>query len=292
MKQYFDTTRIDEFWDTDLLANKSVSICGVGGSTGAVEMLARCGVGKFVLTDPDVVEAKNLTNQCYRQKDIDKPKVEATKELILSINPSASVITQYCKYQERDHKWVEPSVHSSSSDLFWESDIVLSMTDDFKTQAQINSDSFHVKLGSLVSGSYELSRHPVIFAGCYEGMTAAEIIFVIPTETSCYRCQAKGRYEAYESGNIRRIEGRGSNILAGQYRNTIVAHLAISLLLKGTKAPIAKLAVEYMKENMLVAKLLPEYQGILNIFSDKKTFSLLSYEDNDSKCPVCSKWRK
>lgn len=60
--------------------------CGSVGSTVA-ENLARSGVKNFTLWDFDTVEAHNIVNQMFRQKDINRPKVEALKDILLEINP-------------------------------------------------------------------------------------------------------------------------------------------------------------------------------------------------------------
>lgn len=62
--------------------------CGSVGSTVA-ENLARMGVTKMTLWDFDIVESQNIVNQMFRQTDIGKSKVDALKDLILEINPSA-----------------------------------------------------------------------------------------------------------------------------------------------------------------------------------------------------------
>ena len=63
--------------------------CGSVGSTLA-ENLARVGLTKFTLWDFDEVEPHNIVNQMFTQEHISKPKVEALKEIILSINPEAA----------------------------------------------------------------------------------------------------------------------------------------------------------------------------------------------------------
>lgn len=60
--------------------------CGSVGSTIA-ENLARSGVTNFTLWDFDTVEAHNIVNQMFTQKDINRPKVEALKEILVGINP-------------------------------------------------------------------------------------------------------------------------------------------------------------------------------------------------------------
>ena len=60
--------------------------CGSVGSTVA-ENLVRCGVTNLTLWDFDHVEAHNIVNQMFRQKDIGKPKVEALADILTEINP-------------------------------------------------------------------------------------------------------------------------------------------------------------------------------------------------------------
>lgn len=67
--------------------------CGSVGSTIA-ENLARLGITKFALYDFDKVEAHNIVNQMFVAKDVGRPKVEATKDIITSINPEAEKTIQ------------------------------------------------------------------------------------------------------------------------------------------------------------------------------------------------------
>ena len=60
--------------------------CGSVGSTVA-ENLARCGVTRFTLWDFDKVEPHNICNQMFTQEQVGKLKVEALKDILLSVNP-------------------------------------------------------------------------------------------------------------------------------------------------------------------------------------------------------------
>lgn len=60
--------------------------CGSVGSTVA-ENLVRMGLTKLTLWDFDEVEAHNIVNQMFRQKDIHRPKVEALLDILAEINP-------------------------------------------------------------------------------------------------------------------------------------------------------------------------------------------------------------
>jgi len=70
-----------------------VTVFGIGGVGGyAVEALARCGVGNFVLVDNDDVEITNLNRQIIAlHSTLGKPKVDVARERVLDINPNASV---------------------------------------------------------------------------------------------------------------------------------------------------------------------------------------------------------
>lgn len=79
-REYFDPSKISE--------RIHIIGCGSVGSTIA-ENLARCGITKMTLWDFDVVEEHNIVNQMFRIQDVNKPKVEALKDIIVEINPEA-----------------------------------------------------------------------------------------------------------------------------------------------------------------------------------------------------------
>ena len=77
----------------DKLSKCHVAIFGVGGVGGYVaESLARTGIGKFTLIDNDTVNLSNFNRQIVANKEtLNKYKVDAMKERILSINDKAVV---------------------------------------------------------------------------------------------------------------------------------------------------------------------------------------------------------
>ena len=64
--------------------------CGSVGSTLA-ENLARCGETKFTLWDFDKVESHNVHNQMFTEGQIGMKKIEALRDLLLSINPCIEI---------------------------------------------------------------------------------------------------------------------------------------------------------------------------------------------------------
>lgn len=75
------------------LQKARVAVFGLGGVGGyTVEALARSGIGTLDLFDHDTVSLTNLNRQILAtHSTVDKLKVDAAKERILSINPDAVV---------------------------------------------------------------------------------------------------------------------------------------------------------------------------------------------------------
>lgn len=99
----------EEFSRTALLLGESgveklqksrVAVFGLGGvGSFVVEGLTRCGVGGLVLIDSDTVSRSNLNRQLIATRQtLGRPKVEAARERILSINPQAQVETHQIFY--------------------------------------------------------------------------------------------------------------------------------------------------------------------------------------------------
>jgi tRNA threonylcarbamoyladenosine dehydratase len=76
--------------DQKKLATTAVAIGGTGGDGGLLaERLARFGVGKIILADPEEFELSNTNRQFgANQKNFGKNKAEAVAEELLLINPS------------------------------------------------------------------------------------------------------------------------------------------------------------------------------------------------------------
>lgn len=87
MSDIMDLSKVYEFFQPEKVDGK-IHIVGCGSVGSAVaENLARCGVTDFVLWDFDIVEAHNVANQMFTQPDINRPKVEALRDILVNINP-------------------------------------------------------------------------------------------------------------------------------------------------------------------------------------------------------------
>lgn len=75
------------------LRHKRVAIAGLGGVGGShLLTLARLGVGKFSIADPDIFELANFNRQAGASiSTLDKSKVEVLARMALDINPEADI---------------------------------------------------------------------------------------------------------------------------------------------------------------------------------------------------------
>ena len=80
------------------LKSSRVAVFGIGGvGCGAVEALARSGIGQLDLIDNDAVSLSNINRQLIATHiTVGMPKVEAAAERIRSINPECTVNIHQC----------------------------------------------------------------------------------------------------------------------------------------------------------------------------------------------------
>lgn len=79
--------------ECESLEGKSVCIVGCGGlGCWTAELLARAGVGRLTVVDPDVFQERNLNRQLFAtERTLGRRKAEAAVERILEVNSSAEV---------------------------------------------------------------------------------------------------------------------------------------------------------------------------------------------------------
>jgi len=160
--------------ETDWMQKKSafISGCGSVGSLVALE-LARAGVGFFILVDNDVMAYHNICRHQCGIKDVGKYKVNALKERILDINPSANVST-YPNILENLPKDVFDANCSDDT-------ILISCADNREAD----------RYGSEMANIYSI---PFVSIGFWERAFAGEIFYFIPTEDMpCYECGVGGQ---------------------------------------------------------------------------------------------------
>lgn len=85
--------------EQERLRNSRVAITGMGG-VGGIDLvaLARLGIGKFSIADPDVFEMRNTNRQYGAMRSTEgRLKAEVMRDIILDINPDAE-IRMFCEH--------------------------------------------------------------------------------------------------------------------------------------------------------------------------------------------------
>ncbi len=110
---------------TDILLNKTVAIAGLGGLGSNVAVsLVRCGVGKLIVADHDVVELSNLNRQFYFLKDVGKKKTDAIAGYLKKINPELILDTHWIILNQ-----------TNVCDIFKEADLLIEAFDKAEEKA-------------------------------------------------------------------------------------------------------------------------------------------------------------
>jgi len=92
------------------LAEEHVTVIGVGAIGRQVALqLASIGVRNLTLIDFDHVDQTNVTTQGYRRREIGMPKVAATRQSVLEVDPTIAVQTIEDRFRGK---------HSVSSAIF------------------------------------------------------------------------------------------------------------------------------------------------------------------------------
>jgi molybdopterin-synthase adenylyltransferase len=146
------------------VATGSILIVGVGGlGVPALWALARAGVGRLTIVDPEPVELSNLARQViYRNSDIGVPKVEAAERWIGERFPHVKV--------ERHAVALDAS---NAARLIAANNFVIDATDSPVAKFLINDTC-------IAAGT------PFVYGGVV-GMTG-QAMTVIPGVTACIRC--------------------------------------------------------------------------------------------------------
>ena len=146
-----------------VLKNKCVAIAGCGGVGSAhAHTLARLGIGRFHLADPDDYSIANFNRQfAANMKTIDRNKAEVTAEMIYSINPEAQVEISKEKV-DRDN----------ADDFVSGSDIVIDGVDFFSISGRRN-----LFRAARNKGTPALTAAPLGFSGTLHVFTIEGMSF-------------------------------------------------------------------------------------------------------------------
>ena len=179
------------------LLGSSILILGLGGvGTWVVEMLARLGVKKLVIIDPDVVEISNIQRQAiFCLNDIGRKKIDVVSEYCLSVSKEIEIVAF------SEHISTAKSLVCKIKDV----DLVINCAD--KPDVDITN--------AIVTRACFKKSTPHILCGGYDGHSSFLGQTVIPHKTSCWFCYAdSGIYEDMLDG-FEITERKNGNLVGG-----------------------------------------------------------------------------
>lgn len=260
------------------LRESTVAVIGVGsGGSRMVVGLARDGVGSFRLVDPDIVAIQNISRHECTLLDLERFKVEAVKERILSVNPLAKVEVFPVDIFKENLK--------AKNQVFNGANLVIASTDTKLVQMRINSECWKRKIPSL-------------YTGCYDEARAGEILYVIPGETTvCYECLRGGtnqqvktrKYDYSRARNVQEYRGEPGLNAAINLISDVAEQYAIAMLLRKEECEIARL-IDPKKNLLFIGGALGEgfyYLKDTNCFKKPFDFVVPVIKEPWRECGTC-----
>lgn len=132
----------------------SILLIGCGGLGSPLAMyLAAAGVGHLGLVDFDLADFTNLQRQvAFGTQDVGRPKVDATKDRILSINPNVKVTT----YREKLSS-------DNVMNIFKDFDIIIDGTDNFPTRYLVNDACVFLHKPNVYGSIFRFEGQATVF---------------------------------------------------------------------------------------------------------------------------------
>lgn len=157
------------------LADVRVVLVGLGSLGGALALaLARAGLRRFVLIDPDVLSVDNVCRHVGTTREIGWPKVEVVQAMIEAINPEAEV-----EAIQRWLAWDLPHLGAGA-------ELGRLLAEDVRTVV-VSTCAAHVAERQLNALAV---RHgvTVIYASALGAGQHGRVFRAIPGKTPCYAC--------------------------------------------------------------------------------------------------------
>ncbi|MCY1071196.1 ThiF family adenylyltransferase [Nannocystis sp. RBIL2] len=159
----------------DALARVRIVMIGLGSLGGAIALaLARTGVRRFTLIDPDVLTPENLSRHTGTVADLGKAKVELVADAIRAIDPDAEVQT-IRKFLTCDLPWL--GAHAELETLLESDEPALLVT-------TCAADAVELQVNALALRT----RTPALYAAVLGAADHGRIFRVLPGESACYEC--------------------------------------------------------------------------------------------------------
>lgn len=215
-------------FDPATLRDSEVLVVGTG-SVGSefARLLARAGVGRFRLVDPDTVSVSNLCRSAFVASDTGRPKVDALSDHLRAVGGDLAITSHAVGADDVEDDELVSWIDSAS--------LVIAATDHPPTQS---------RLGALSYG-----RTPAVFPGIYSKGSGGEVLWTSPQETPCYAC-VLGAFRGLRGperpatdygstrGTLAAEPALGIDIL---HVTVCAARIAVALLVRGTNSSLEKI---------------------------------------------------
>ena len=256
--------------------------CGSVGSFLASE-LARAGVRRFTLIDPDTVEWANLTRTVYGHRDIGRAKTDALADHLRGIFEDIEV---------EAHRSTLQDLGDGLRIAVAGADLVIGAMDDPKGTGRLNRYAYGLGV-------------PAVFVGLYRGAKGGEIVMTQPGRSSCFQCATGGvREVADEMGGeqVARARDYGTSRLVAEvalgsdihHVCTAGVKVGLSILAQREEAaPLGRFVGAALDKgsNFLVLGMTPDYFLFPSTHKDavgQHAFqSLWLATASRAECPVC-----
>ncbi|KAG6930651.1 ubiquitin like modifier activating enzyme 5 [Chelydra serpentina] len=163
--------------DYEKIRTFTVAVVGVGG-VGSVtaEMLTRCGIGKLLLFDYDMVELANMNRLFFQPHQAGLSKVQAAAHTLRNINPDVQFeVHNYNITTVDNFQHFMDRISYGGLEEGKPVDLVLSCVDNFEARMAINTACN--ELGQTWMES-----------GVSENAVSGHIQLIIPGESACFAC--------------------------------------------------------------------------------------------------------
>lgn len=247
--------RVRKAYSLPVLRQSRIIAVGAGGAAEWIEQLARCGVGQFILIDPDRVSETNLATQQTYRRDIGRPKVDCIAERIRDINPNAKVLSLHKSLNDFTDEEILKLSKKPVDGRFVRRTVLCGLTDSFFAQARVNRLALKLGIPSLNAQVYKEGR-------------GAEITFTYPGITpACHRCITSSRYEYYiEKGLSNDVTSDGTPIFSTSRLNSLKGMVLLAILHHKTNHPRwGEMLQRIGNRNLIQIRIDPDFSTTLGL---------------------------
>lgn len=184
----------DRIQATEKLRQCHVAIVGVGSLGSSIALaLAKAGIGRFRLLDPEVLEPENVVRHVGGVHEIGLPKVAVVARAILRVNPDAEIVPVDRPLSLDPEGWgLETLAH------------VQQVARDPKGLLVCTTAT--VEAERIVNALSITEKRPAVFASVLGHAEHGRVFRVLPGKTPCYQCILHAQVN--ESARFPRFEGQ------------------------------------------------------------------------------------